>query len=1065
MAVRRFRPRLRWPHAGRRSGVDPAYERLVRLWLPIAQPGGLPARRTPRALLAPEAGLSRFEGRDDERADLLRWCTDGAEAPVRLLVGPAGVGKTRLAVELARALPDDWATGIARPGTAAQIVPAAAGGRRPVLIIVDDADTEPAADIAALLGHAAAASDRVRVLLVARRAEVLGSPAAPECTSLRAGGTDDDRRRVFAAAVRAFSGLPADAPLPVWAEPDHGPVGADGEPVGTTVARAALATDDPGPALRTADLRELTRELLRDEQRRWAATAADPRWGLDGLAPDAQEEALLALLLHRPHRVDDAVATLRTLDRFRLGSDEYLHDVATWAGHLYPGPVGGRRLDPQPELVRWALYDAAFERHRSLLLAALGQDPTGYLPIARAAAGYPRLAASLDALLAVVPSDAVVEAAVAAGPPGLVLRDHLVAALAACSPSAVDVERLYPSTAAATWAPVRIALRRAAVRHLRAAADSRPDDVRACGSVADSADPAADSAGDPAADVTSRTAAASADPATDSAGDPALDATSQTATAPTDPAADSAGDTAADATSRTAAASADPTADGDPAPPPTGSPSADLAGQLRADPGGVGGSADVAGGRAALATALTALGRTLGDLRAHADALAPRREAVQIYRDLAAGPELATALTDLSASLRALGEHDDALATSREAVRRLRELAIADPERHGGDLARALTDLGTDLRDTCAHEDALDVSREAVQRCRDLAAVSPARHLPDLAVALIGLGADLRERRAHGDALVVSREAVRLYRDVAANSAERHSPDLARALTDLGVDLHNTGDHDEAVVACREAVHRFQELAADDPADHLPGLARGLTALSAALRAAGAYQAGLAAGRDTVRRYRELAAADPDRHSPGLARALTQLGISLRGLRSSDEALAVAGEAVQLTRELAAADPVRHCADLARALTELGISLRGLAAHPDALFVTSEAVRLGRDLAVGDPARHVADLARALISLGASLRALDRRPEALAHEGEAVAWWWHLTQRRPGEFDDGYREAQRRHFHTFSPYEQDPDGLLTTEAIARSRVLGFLESRRPTPAVGDDEGLQAAATA
>ena len=1011
MAVRRFRPRLRWPHRRRRSGVDPAYDRLVRLWLPIAQPGGLPSRRTLRALLAPEAGLTRFEGRDDERADLVRWCTE-AGAPVRLLVGPAGVGKTRLAVELARALSEGWATGIARPGTTAQIVPAAAGCRRPVLIIVDDADTEPAADIAALFEHAAAAPDRVRVLLVARSAEAIGGPAAPangtaapEYTTLRAAGTDDDRRRVFGDAARAFGGLPEEAPLPAWAEPGRGPVGREGEPIGITVARAALATDDRGAALRTADLRELTEQLLRDEQRRWAATAADPRWSLDGLAPEAQEEALLALLLHRPHRIDDVVATLRTLDRFRLASDEHMHDVATWAGHLYPGPIGGCWLDPQPELLRWALYDAAFDRHRSLLLAALDRDPAGYLRIARAAAGHPRLAASLDGLLAVVPLDPVVEAAVGAGPPGSVLLDHLVAALAVCAHSAVDVERLYPSTVAPTWAPLRIALRRAAVRHRRAIADARTDD-------------------------------------------------------PTD----------------------DPT--GEPPAPPPDSPAAEFAGHLAADLGDARRADDVsdsdaARGRAALAAALTALGDTLSDLRAHADALGPRREAVEIYRDLAAEPELAAALSDLSASLRALGAHDDALATTREAVRRFRELAIAAPEVHGGDLARALTDLGADLRATGAHEDALDVSREAVQRCRDLAAAGPARHLPDLAAAgparhlpdlaaaLTGLGADLREAGAHADALAVSREAVCLYRDVTANNAERHHSDLARALTDLGVDLHSTGDHDEAVLACREAVRRFQEPAADD--EHLACLARALTALSAALRATGAYPAGIAAGRDAVRRYRELAAADPDRQTPDLARALTQLGISLRGLRSSDDGLAVGWEAVQLTRELAAADPDRHTPDLARALTELGISLRGRAAHTEALIVTSEAVQLGRDLAVVDPARYVADLARGLISLGAGLRALGRRPEALAHEGEAVAWWWYLTQARPGEFDDGYREAQRRHFHTFSPYEQDPDGLLTTEAIARSRVLAYLESRRraavATPAGGDDEGFQAAATA
>src|SRR5690349_1784042 len=204
MAVRRFRPRLRWPHARRRSGREPAYDRLVRLWLPIAQPGGPPTRRTLRTQLAPESGRTRFEGRDDERAGLLRWCTEEDGPAVRVLVGPAGVGKTRLAVELARALPEGWAAGIARPGTAAQIVPVAADCGRPVLIVVDDADTEPAPDIATLLDHAVAAPDRVRVLLVARTADAID---ARVCTPLRAGGTDEDRRRVFADAVRAFADL------------------------------------------------------------------------------------------------------------------------------------------------------------------------------------------------------------------------------------------------------------------------------------------------------------------------------------------------------------------------------------------------------------------------------------------------------------------------------------------------------------------------------------------------------------------------------------------------------------------------------------------------------------------------------------------------------------------------------------------------------------------------------------------------------------------------------------------------------------------------------------------
>jgi hypothetical protein len=221
------------------------------------------------------------------------------------------------------------------------------------------------------------------------------------------------------------------------------------------------------------------------------------------------------------------------------------------------------------------------------------------------------------------------------------------------------------------------------------------------------------------------------------------------------------------------------------------------------------------------------------------------------------------------------------------------------------------------------------------------------------------------------------------------------------------------------------------------------------------MRETGAYRAGLDASRDAVRLCRELAAADPRRHAPDLAHALTELGISLRGSGPSDDGLTPGWEAVQIFRGLALGDPDRHIPDLARALTHLGLSLRGRAAHADALIVTSEAVRLGRDLAVVSPVRHIPDLTRALISLGAGLRALGRRPEAVAHEGEAVAWWWLLTEQRPGEFDDRYREAQRRFFHTFSPYDHDPDDLLTAELIARSRVLAYLDDWRDADAPED----------
>jgi hypothetical protein len=52
-------------------------------------------------LLDPQREVVDFAGREDELAALVAWCEDDDGARLRLVTGPGGVGKTRLAVELA----------------------------------------------------------------------------------------------------------------------------------------------------------------------------------------------------------------------------------------------------------------------------------------------------------------------------------------------------------------------------------------------------------------------------------------------------------------------------------------------------------------------------------------------------------------------------------------------------------------------------------------------------------------------------------------------------------------------------------------------------------------------------------------------------------------------------------------------------------------------------------------------------------------------------------------------------------------------------------------------------
>ncbi|MFF9131461.1 hypothetical protein ACF1AY_10895 [Streptomyces sp. NPDC014776] len=91
-------------------------------------------------LLSPLYSPVPFRDRDDELARLRHWCEDETDPhPIMLLAGDRGVGRSRLALELARALGDSWTAGrlLRGPG---QLFPALRDRGRPALVVVDDAD-------------------------------------------------------------------------------------------------------------------------------------------------------------------------------------------------------------------------------------------------------------------------------------------------------------------------------------------------------------------------------------------------------------------------------------------------------------------------------------------------------------------------------------------------------------------------------------------------------------------------------------------------------------------------------------------------------------------------------------------------------------------------------------------------------------------------------------------------------------------------------------------------------------------------------------------------------------
>ena len=161
--------------AERRRAAEAAARRAL---VPMLGPGPRDSQPGSAFLLRPERAVVPFiDGRAAELEALRAWCGPGAPQSVRVLVGAGGVGKTRLAWELAagfkaprrgRRRPDAdrgaWLVAAGREDDAVQAARGVVTG--PVLLVVDYAETR--AGLKGLLQDALADAGPVRVLLLAR---------------------------------------------------------------------------------------------------------------------------------------------------------------------------------------------------------------------------------------------------------------------------------------------------------------------------------------------------------------------------------------------------------------------------------------------------------------------------------------------------------------------------------------------------------------------------------------------------------------------------------------------------------------------------------------------------------------------------------------------------------------------------------------------------------------------------------------------------------------------------------------------------------------------------------
>jgi hypothetical protein len=402
---------------------------------------------------------------------------------------------------------------------------------------------------------------------------------------------------------------------------------------------------------------------------------------------------------------------------------------------------------------------------------------------------------------------------------------------------------------------------------------------------------------------------------------------------------------------------------------------------------------DSANYKEALADALDSFGIHLELTRQTSEALAATQEAADMYRELISAdrtdlePTLGRVLANL-AGRRQL-DPQSRLTIAREAVAIGRRCSANNPVPEGLELAGAIENLAVALENVGHKAEAVVATREAVSIRREQAAKAPEIYSPDLLRVLINLSRRLNATNKSAEALRVIEEVIGLYRRLAAADPAAHEAGLARSLDDLGWIAAGAGQNDRAIAVSTEAIELYRRLAAADPA-YEPGLARSLHSLGRIAAGAGQNDRAIAVSTEAIELYRRLAAADPAAHEADLARSLYEIGVfRVRATGQLTQAFAAFAEAIELYRRLAAVGPAYE-PGLALSLHSLGWVAAGAGQNDRAIAAFAEAIELYRRLAAADPA-YERGLARGLYNIGKATSAVGRRTFALEAATESAA--------------------------------------------------------------------------
>ncbi|WP_199545681.1 trypsin-like peptidase domain-containing protein [Streptomyces sp. N35] len=342
---------------------------------------------SPVSLLQAENKAARFHGREDELRQLVNWCAEETSPLLRMVTGPGGQGKTRLALELTTRLGADWSCGFLDATTAADNVAVAAlikQAARPTLLVVDYAETRPRSgldrpgQIEELVDAMASAQHGtpLRLLLISRSAgdwweqirRQAGDPVhAAEVAELAPlERSPQGRRQLYEDAWTDFA-VRLETALPDWRRPDPTPPDLRHERYDTALAvqmEALAALLEPA---RDIGDRRAEEVILDHEERYWSKAARAA--GIQ-VHERTQRRAVAAAALYGAADEPQAERLLAALPGLSATDEDQQLRIRLWLKDLYPAPSGESAAywgSLQPDLLAEYLVADELRRGADLL--------------------------------------------------------------------------------------------------------------------------------------------------------------------------------------------------------------------------------------------------------------------------------------------------------------------------------------------------------------------------------------------------------------------------------------------------------------------------------------------------------------------------------------------------------------------------------------------------------------------------------------------------------------------------------------------------------------------------